>query len=248
MQSRSISRLRRNVVRRLYYLGWRRYCPVCEHWSRRFNPAGRRLRSEAVCPFCGARERHRLLWRFCLTQTDLFNGRAKRILHFAPETCLRGRLSKRLGENYVTTDLEKDQVTLKLDITALGLADETFDVIICNHVLEHVPNDCAAMRELHRVLKPSGWAVVTVPTHAGPTREDSSVTTPEQRLRAFGQEDHVRAYGSDFQDRLVDAGFDVRCWTSVDLLKLREIQRMRVAGESLYFCTRSCAATRQRTT
>jgi SAM-dependent methyltransferase len=147
------------------------------------------------------------------------------LLHFAPEAGLERRLRAALGDRYVTTDLEPAGVDLTLDITALDLPDASFDAVVCVHVLEHVPDDAAAMRELHRVLRPGGWGVVQVPILRDVTDEDPAVTDPAERLRRFGQADHVRTYGRDFADRLQAAGFDVDVVRFRDELTARERRR-----------------------
>jgi predicted SAM-dependent methyltransferase len=120
--------------------------------------------------------------------------------------------------DYLTIDLNDPSVTMKGDITNLDLANNSVDVIICYHVLEHVVQDRRAMREIYRVLRSGGWALLQVPIDRSVQRtyEDTSITSPEDRLRHFGQEDHVRIYGRDYQDRLTESGF---CVTIVDLVK-----------------------------
>ena len=133
------------------------------------------------------------------------------MLHFAPEWCLEQRLRKLGGVRYVTADLDPDKGELQLDITRLELADNSFDAILCSHVLEHVEDDGAAMGELHRVLAPGGWAIVMVPLDLGrsETYEDPSVRGPQERERLFWQFDHVRLYAPDIAQRLESAGFSV---------------------------------------
>ena len=162
-----------------------------------------------MCPHCGSRQRHRHLWLWLERHTRLLDPAGReRLLHFAPEAGLQERLRRMLGDRYVTTDLEPGGVDLVLDITALDLEDASFDVVLCVHVLEHVPDDAAAMRELRRVLRPGGWGVVQVPILREVTDEDPGITDPAERLRRFGQADHVRMYGRDFADRLRAAGLE----------------------------------------
>ena len=147
--------------------------------------------------------------RYFRKRTDLFDGRPKRMLHVAPERGLAGMFEEALGRSYVSVDLAAHYHPRLLgDVTALSFPDATFDVIYCSHVLEHVPDDLGAMREFRRVLKPGGWAILQVPMRrTDHTYEDWTMTTPEQRLAAFGQRDHVREYGPDYVDRLRRAGF-----------------------------------------
>jgi predicted SAM-dependent methyltransferase len=198
----------------LLYRGDRVECPCCGGTFRRFLPAVRPVgpnRPAQRCPGCGARERNRHLWLYLRDKTDFFSDRL-RVLHFAPERALEQRLAAQPNLDYVTTDLERARATVKADITALPFSDESFDVILCSHVLEHVVDDRKALRELFRVLKPNGWAVVQVPTsrRLSETYEDSTIVSPRDRERAFGQADHVRIYGRDFAARVREVGFNVR--------------------------------------
>jgi ubiquinone/menaquinone biosynthesis C-methylase UbiE len=118
---------------------------------------------------------------------------------------------------------------IKVDITAIQMADHTFDAIYCSHVLEHVPDDRRAMREFCRVLKPGGWAILLVPITAQKTFEDPTVVDPAERLRLFGQEDHVRRYGPDYIDRLTAAGFEALEINVSDLFSNEEARRMGIA-------------------
>ncbi len=186
-------------------------CPVCETSFDAFKPAWNR--AGALCWRCGAHERHRALWLFLTRERpELLRG-ARRLLHFAPEHTLERRLSK-LPLDYVTADLDPAKGSLQLDLVALDLPDECFDAILCSHVLEHVPEDRAAMSELRRVLTPDGWCIVMVPIDLArdATYEDPSITDPAERERHFWQHDHVRVYARDIEDRLREAGFGVEAW------------------------------------
>jgi predicted SAM-dependent methyltransferase len=134
------------------------------------------------------------------------------VLHFAPEKRLEQRLAAQPNLDYVSTDLDRPRAMVKADITALPFPDESFDVILCSHVLEHVIDDRQAMAELFRVLKPSGWAVLQVPIsrRRSETFEDPTIVAPRDRERLYGQADHVRIYGRDFTARVREAGFTVR--------------------------------------
>jgi SAM-dependent methyltransferase len=228
------------LVRAISYYGKGRLCPVCGKSSRRFRPFGLSLREEAQCIHCGALERHRLLWLYLSKRTDLFDGKPKTMLHIAPESCLESIFRQRLGDNYITADLFSSKVMVKMDVTDIHYPDQSFDVIYCSHVLEHVQNDRRAMKEFYRTLKDRGWAILLVPIDAEETFEDPSIVEPEERLRAFGQEDHVRRYGPDYADRLREAGFRVQVTTVADLAQQDEIRRMgltRASGD-IYFCTK----------
>lgn len=210
--------------------GTRRYCPVCETRSSRFGQFGIVPRADARCPSCGALERHRFVWLYFERMTDLFDGCRKRVLHVAPERIFENLLKRHLGSGYLTADLDDPRAMVRMDITDIDYADEAFDVIFCSHVLEHVPDDRRAIRELNRVLKSDGWAIFLVPITADRTFEDRSITDPSDRLRLFGHEDHVRRYGPDFVKRLEEGGFTVRVTMASDFLTRKEIVRMGITN------------------
>ena len=184
--------------------------------------------------------RHRLAWCYLEKMTGLFDGREKRMLHVAPEPCLEKPLHRRVGAGYLTADLLNPHAMVKMDITDIQYPDEAFDAIYCSHVLEHVSDDRAALREMRRVMKPRGWALILVPITADTTYEDPSITDPEDRLRVFGQEDHVRRYGPDFQGRLEEAGFGLDVVRATDFLDQESCERMGLdVTEELFFCAKS---------
>lgn len=230
----------RSMMRTLPYYGKDRYCPVCGKSSNRFKPFGRVQREDAACVHCRALERHRLVWLFLEKETDLFNGKPKKMLHVAPEQCLESRLKNRLKDNYLTADLMNPHAMVKMDICDIQFPDQSFDVIYCSHVLEHVWDDKKAIREFFRVLKNSRWAILNVPITREQTFEDSSIVDPKERLRAFGQEDHVRCYGPDYVERLRDAGFTVKIARPGDLVSKDEAVKMGLtpASGEVYYCTK----------
>jgi len=232
----------RDLVRAVPYYGKGRFCPVCGKSSHRFRPFGLVPREDAECVHCGALERHRLLWLYVSRRTNLFDGKPKKMLHVAPESYLESKLQQRLGDNYITADLFSPRAMVKMDITNIDCPDQSFDVIYCSHVLEHVQDDRKAMREFYRTLKSNGWAILLVPIIAEETFEDPSIIEPEERLRAFGQEDHVRRYGPDYADRLRDAGFSVEVTEVNDLVQNDEALRMGLtpASGEIYYCTKQC--------
>jgi SAM-dependent methyltransferase len=194
----------------LFYRGSRVKCPICESSFREFLPYGRiRSRANALCPSCMSLERHRLIWLYLKERTDFFN-RPMHVLHIAPESCFIKRLEKIHGKGYITADIESPLAKVKMDIHQIPFSENQFDAVLCNHVLEHVNDDIKAMKELHRVMKPGGFAILQIPFfHPVPenTFEDFSITDPRERERVFGQDDHVRRYGSDYTKRIESAGF-----------------------------------------
>jgi len=232
----------RNQLVRFANRGANRSCPVCRTDSRWFARFGDPLREDARCVHCGACERHRLVWLFFEQSTDLFDGRAKRVLHFAPEVCLEARLRSRIGDGYVTADLRDKRAMVAMDITDIPAPDESFDVIYCSHVLEHVPNDRKALQEIARTLKRGGWAVLLVPVIEAKTLEDPSIVDPAERLRVYGHPEHVRSYGPDFADRVREAGLEASVFYPRDLVPRSEQVRMGLATSAageIFFCRKA---------
>lgn len=195
-------------VRSFIYHGTNVRCPCCGGSFRTFRP--HRGRSGAKCPACGSLERHRVLWVYLEQRTNLLTAPLD-VLHVAPEYSLRRRLRSQAHLNYVAADLDSPLADVQLDVTRMPFSNDSFDVVLCNHVLEHVSDDRAAMREIERVLRPGGWAILLVPIdRSRPTTfEDPAVASPKQRLEYYGQEDHARLYGVDYANRLASAGFEV---------------------------------------
>jgi SAM-dependent methyltransferase len=197
-------------VLRMVERGDARYCPCCQSHLRRFKPYGEVVaRPEAMCGVCGSVERDRLLHLFLTRKTDLLDGTPKKLLHIAPELNMRSLFSSIDSIDYLSADIADVSAMVRMDITDIQYPDNSFDVIYCSHVLEHVPDDRKAMGEFLRVLKPGRWAILHVPITAEVTFEDPSITEPKERERLFGQFDHVRRYGPDYANRLADAGFVV---------------------------------------
>jgi SAM-dependent methyltransferase len=171
-------------------------------------PTGYRM---ATCPFCQSYDRDRLLFLFLKSKTTLFS-KPIRLLHIAPELTLAGKIVECPTIDYLSGDIDGHLAMQAMDVTNLKLDTGSFDAVICNHVLEHVPDDRRAMSELLRVLKPGGWAVLQVPiaTKLDATIEDPSAASDEERLARFGQIDHVRVYAmADYLSRLDESGWDV---------------------------------------
>jgi len=184
------------------YQGENVVCPICNSKFKEFGTFGLVPRKNVKCHKCGSLERHRLLWKYFNERTDLFKANKKiRLLHFAPEKIFYDIFSTNQNIEYFPCDLlperyayEGNVKVKKADITNIPFEENYFDVIICSHVLEHIPDDALAMSELYRVLKKEGWAILQVPIdyNRETTFEDFSITTPKGREKAFGQNDHVR--------------------------------------------------------
>jgi len=202
-----------NRVVALFYMGNKVECPVCENSFRKFLPYGytkQTGRDNALCPRCLALERHRLMYLYLKEKTEFFTKNLK-VLHIAPEQCFYKRFRALENLDYTTGDLESPIADVHFDVQAIPFSDETFDVVICNHVLEHVDDDTKAMSEIYRILKPGGFAILQVPQDADveKTYEDPTITDPTEREKHFLQKDHVRLYGLDYAERLSSVGFKV---------------------------------------
>lgn len=195
----------------LFFKGSKFYDPIDGKSYRKFLPYGYgKQRQNALSPGTLSLERHRQMWLYLENETDFFKANYK-VLHIAPEQEFLRRFKKQSNLDYTSADLFSPIVDVKADILDLPFNDNTYDVIICNHVLEHIVDDHKAMSELYRVLKPKGWAILQVPMKISleKTYEDFSITDPKERQKHFGQYDHVRWYGMDYFERLKKVGFDV---------------------------------------
>ncbi|MDT8415808.1 MAG: methyltransferase domain-containing protein [Flavobacteriaceae bacterium] len=196
-----------------WYRGNRYTDPIDGKSYRKFLPYGyENPRENVLAPGTLSLERHRLLWLYLQHETRFFDKTNHlKVLHFAPEQAFHKRFRQFSHWDYTTTDLNSPLADVSADICHLPFADNAFDLIFCSHVLEHIKDDHRAMAELFRVMKPGGFGFFQVPqdTKREKTFEDDTITTAEQRRKAFGQYDHVRIYGMDYFDRLRKAGFEV---------------------------------------
>tara|TARA_B100000768_G_C11223815_1_gene351818 strand:+ start:374 stop:1147 length:774 start_codon:yes stop_codon:yes gene_type:complete len=187
--------------------------PIDGNSFRKFLPYGySKQRKNALSPSTLSLERHRLMWLFLKNETSFFTSSKKiKTLHIAPEQCFLKIFKKQKNLDYITSDLESPIADVKADICNLPFEDDSFDVVFCNHVLEHIPDDKKAMQELFRVLKKGGFGVFQIPQDMSRenTFEDASITDKEERTRVFGQYDHVRVYGRDYFNKLRSIGFKV---------------------------------------
>lgn len=205
----------------------------------RFLPYGyENQRDNVLSPSTLSLERHRLLWLYLINETDFFTAPAK-VLHFAPEQAFYKRFRELKHIEYTTTDLNSPLADVKADICNLPFTDNEYDIIFCNHVLEHIPNDTKAMQEIYRVLKPGGMAILQIPQDLNreTTFEDDSITDPQERARIFGQYDHVRIYGRDYFEKLRSIGFKVDEVDYTSILCEEEVTKYCLApGEILPVC------------
>ncbi|WP_298782052.1 class I SAM-dependent methyltransferase [uncultured Polaribacter sp.] len=187
--------------------------PIDGKSFRKFLPYGyEKQRENALSPSTLSLERHRLMWLFLRDETTFFTSKKKlKTLHIAPEQCFLDIFRKQKNLEYITSDLESPIADVKADICNLPFKDNEFDVVFCNHVLEHITDDTKAMKELFRVLKKGGFGIFQIPQDLSrkTTFEDNTITDKKERAKIFGQYDHVRIYGQDYFDKLRSIGFKV---------------------------------------
>ena len=226
----------------LLYIGKGKECPLCGCRRRKFLPYGYvSPRENALCPNCLALERHRLLWLWLLRESDLGRGAVAlpRLLHIAPEVALMRKFRKMYSsqpDRYITADLESPLADMHFDVQQIPLGDGEVDAIICNHILEHVEDDSKALRELYRILRPNGWAVILSPVdlEREHTFEDDTITDAKERTRIFGQYDHRRIYGRDYVERLAAVGFEVYDIPYKEEFSQKEQELYALPDEHLY--------------
>lgn len=223
--------------RSLLYVGNKFVCPCCDGHFEKFMPG--KAGPNTICPRCNSYHRHRLMWLYFKNKTNLFSQNLK-VLHIAPEYWFQKKFRDMPNLDYVSADLSSPLAMVKMDITNITYEDNYFDVILCNHVLEHVTDDQKAMQEFRRVLNPSGWAILQVPidNKLDRTFEDPKIVLPEERERMFGQSDHVRRYGRDYKDRLEKAGLTVKVDNYVMDLGTEMREKYSLGGDQIYFCTK----------
>ena len=220
---------------KLYYSGSRFTDPIDGSSYRKFLPYGyQKIRENALCPGTLSLERHRLLWLYLDRETSFLNDSLK-VVHVAPEQVFYQKFKSFPHWKYTTTDLHSPLADVKADICALPFEDNSYDLILCNHVLEHIPNDRKAMSELYRVLKKGGTLIAQVPLDENRTTtfEDNSITDRKERTKVFGQYDHVRVYGKDYLEFLNQTGFSSKFIDYTEKLPKEEIKRYGLQYESI---------------
>jgi len=213
--------------------------PINGKRYRRLLPYGRlKSRKNALAPDSMSLERHRLMWLFMQEETNFFKENLK-FLHIAPEYCFIKLFKNMKNLDYTTGDLISPWADVKMDVHDIPFEDNHFDVVICNHVLEHVKDDKKVMKEFFRVMKKGGWGIFQVPIdyNNAYTKEDKSITDPKQREKLYWQSDHLRLYGRDYGTKLEDAGFTVTENNFIEKLDRSLVERYALPkGELIYFC------------
>lgn len=215
--------------------------PISGQRFRKFLPYGQNKytkRDNVLSPGTFSLERHRLMWLFLKNETDFFTTRYK-VLHIAPEQCFYKKFKKLPNLSYTTADYNSPIADVHFDLHEAPFANNSFDVVFCNHVLEHVEEDKVCMKELYRIMKPGGWGIFQVPidVQRDQTLEDVSINTPRLREKYYWQKDHVRLYGLDYKEKLEGAGFDVEVIDYIKKLSKAELDRYRLhKEEKIYLC------------
>jgi SAM-dependent methyltransferase len=219
-----------------------KYCPVCNHQTPIFIAGGVKFRINAMCPNCDSLERHRFLAYFIKNKFNLEDD--LKLLHFAPEKSFYNIFNNLENIEYYTGDIKKSAYVKEIiDIQDIPYDDDFFNLIICNHVLEHVPDDNKAMEELHRIVKPAsqnGGAIIMVPLdfNRSETLEKEEYNTPELREKYYGQHDHLRYYGMDFQEKLESVGFNVEVYDYNSPFVKNPKKYGFNKGDVIFYCTK----------
>jgi len=225
----------------IYLKGSKFTDPIDNKSFSKFLPYGYgKQRKNALAPGTLSLERHRLLWLYLKNETDFFTA-PKKVLHIAPEQCFLKRFKNLNNLDYLTADLYSPIADIKADITNLPFEENTFDIVFCNHVMEHIEDDKKAMSELYRILIPGGMGIFQIPQDLSreKTYEDFSITNPEERTKHFGQYDHVRIYGKDYFNRLRAVGFKVEEVNYSEKISSELIEKYCLTkGEILPVCTK----------
>ncbi|MFN5417640.1 MAG: class I SAM-dependent methyltransferase [Flavobacteriia bacterium] len=225
----------------LLYKGNKVTCPVCERNFSKFLSYGSDIahRENVLCPYDLTLERHRLMWLYLKNESNFFTANLN-VLHIAPEQCFYHRFKAQKNINYLTGDLVSPLADLHFDLHHIPLEDNRFDVVFCNHVLEHVDDAMQCMKEIFRVMKPGAWAILQVPQdfNREETYEDKSITSPEEREKHFWQKDHVRLFGKDYPEWLKKAGFDVQEFNPNTEFDSEFIERNRLMKSEILYIAR----------
>ncbi len=230
------------LVAPILYKGNNVECPVCEKSFKKFLSYGSKVaqRDNVLCPYDLTLERHRLMWLYLKDHSNFMTDKLD-VLHIAPEQCFHARFKEQSNLKYLTGDLESPIADMHFDLHSIPLEENRFDVVFCNHVLEHVEDALQCMKELYRVMKPGGWGIMQVPQDITrqETYEDASITSPEDREKHYWQKDHVRLFGLDYPEWLKKAGFTVKEFKPTENYTKEQITRYRLQeGEVLYIVSK----------
>jgi SAM-dependent methyltransferase len=226
----------------IVYKGNNVECPVCNRSYSKFLSYGSSIahRENVLCPGDLTLERHRLMWLYLKDHSDFFTNNKLNVLHIAPEQCFHKRFKQQQNLNYLTGDLVSPIADMHFDLHHIPLEENRFDVIFCNHVLEHVEDANQCMRELYRVMKPGGWGIMQVPQdfEREITFEDPKIVSEADRERYYWQKDHVRLFGKDYPKWLEKAGFKVEVFEKEKFYSSKQIERFRLQEKEILYILR----------
>jgi SAM-dependent methyltransferase len=226
----------------LLYKGNSVTCNVCKKSFRKFLSYGSKVahRENVLCPYDLTLERHRLMWYYLENNSTFFTQKNLKLLHIAPEQCFHKKFKVQKNLSYLTGDLESPIADLHFDLHDIPLEENSFDVIFCNHVLEHVQDDHKCMSELFRIMKPGGWGVFQVPIDWSRknTYEDPNIISLEDREQHFWQKDHVRLYGLDYPNKLEAAGFKVEAFDYHQYIDIEKQESYRFHKDEILYILR----------
>ena len=214
-------------------------CPVCEKSFSKFLSYGSEVahRDNVLCPYDLTLERHRLMWLYLKNHSNFFTQANLAVLHMAPEQCFIDRFKAQQNLNYLTADIVSPIADMHFDLHQIPLENDRFDVVFCNHVMEHVQDPIQCMSELFRVLKPGGWAIMQVPQDftRETTYEDPSIVSEADREKHYWQKDHVRLFGKDYPSYLERVGFQTTAFDLNAHYTQEEIARFRLMKEEVLY-------------
>lgn len=237
-----------NYLRSIFYFGFKYQCIFCNGHFRKLLPIG--INNDAtknivgggyrfaLCPRCHSTDRERLIYWYIVNKTNILHSQKTiKLLHIAPERNLQKAFKANNEMKYINGDLNPLIAEKVIDITDINFENNYFDFIICNHVLEHVKDDKKAMRELFRVLKPGGEAILQVPMFKTMTKtfEDFSIVLSEERVKYFGQKDHLRIYGKDYKEKLESEGFKVKLYDIKNDINNKDIIKHGMNSEEILY-------------
>ena len=225
------------IIVSLLYKGNKVTCPICKIKLKKFFPYGRNIRDNALCPNCLSLERHRLMYLYLKNETNFFKKELN-VLHIAPEQCFISIFKNSKNINYTSGDLFSPLADIKMDIHKMPFKNDTFDIILCNHVLEHVNDDIKALKEIIRVMKKGGFSILQVPFYyplPNKTQEDKSIINASEREKAYGQSDHLRKYGKDYKKRLSSVGFKVDVNEYIKKLSIEKQKKYGLSENELIY-------------
>lgn len=221
----------------LLYKGNNVECPVCERSYSKFLAYGAKNRDGVLCPGDLTLERHRLMWLYLKDFSNFFKAEKLKVLHIAPEQCFHKKFQAQKNLDYLTADLVSPIADMHFDLHQIPLEDNRFDVVFCNHVMEHVDDPIQCMKELYRVMKPGGWAIIQVPQDVdrAETFYDPAITSPEDREKYYWQKDHLRLFGMDYPSYLEKAGFRVEVFDKESKIGAEKIKRYRLMEKEILY-------------